>query len=427
MSVLEGPDPEAIGGAAVHESSGSIPERRVARTATGRLSQLVVERALGGWRQGRLTVHFPDGTVRVAGEAVAEPHSTLRIERDRFFTDLLLRGHVGAGESYTNGDWRTDDLARFIALVVRNEDALGGDSRLNRLLTLPDLARHALRRNSRTGARRNIRAHYDLSNDLFALFLDSTMTYSSAVFEDFAEPLERAQLRKYDRLCQLSGLRAGDHVLEIGCGWGGFAMHAAREYGCRVTGLTISREQLALAAARVHAAGLSDRVDLRYCDYRDVEGRYDAVVSIEMLEAVGRAHWPAYFGTIDRVLRPGGRAALQVISMPDHRFAQYARQCDWIQRYIFPGGLLPSMGEMCRAMASRSTLTVRGLDDIAPHYAETLRRWRLAFFDRLGDVRALGFDDRFIRTWEFYLASCEAYFETRMIGCLQVVIARSGE
>lgn len=424
MGVFEGHEPEAIGGAVVRDTAR---ERGIVGAATARLAPLIVENALRRWRHGRLTVHLPDGSVRVAGGAGAEPHSTLWIARGRFFTDVLLRGHVGAGESYTNGDWRTDDLARFIALVVRNEDALGGDSWVNALLTLPDLARHAWRRNTRIGARRNIRAHYDLGNDLFALFLDSTMTYSSAVFDDFGEPLERAQRRKYDALCRRAGLRPGARVLEIGCGWGGFAVHAAREYGCHVTALTISREQLAFAAGRVRAAGLSDRIDLRFCDYRDVDGRYDAVVSIEMLEAVGRAHWPAYFATIDRVLEPGGRAALQVISMPDHRFPRYARQCDWIQKYIFPGGLLPSIGELCRAMAAHSTLTLRGLDDLAPHYAETLRRWRLAFLDTLDDVRALGFDDRFVRMWEFYLASCEAYFETRMIGLLQVVIARSGE
>jgi cyclopropane-fatty-acyl-phospholipid synthase len=349
------------------------------------------------------------------------------IHRERFFRELALRGDLGAGESYMAGDWRADDLAQFIGLVLLNQDAVTMESWVTRIANLRNDALHRLRRNTRSGSRRNIGAHYDLSNDLFALFLDPSMTYSSAVFEQDGEPLQRAQERKFARFGEWLGIGPGDHVLEIGCGWGACAIYLARTYGCRVTGITISREQLDLATRRVRDAGLSERVDLRLCDYRDLRGRFDRIVSIEMLEAVGREHWPAFFETCNAVLAPGGLIGVQTISMPDHRFEAYARHCDWIQKYIFPGGLLPSISELCRAMGQRTSFTIRRIDDVAPHYAETLHRWRHAFLERLADVRALGFDDRFIRMWDFYLASCEAAFRTRTLGDLQLVLGRAGE
>jgi cyclopropane-fatty-acyl-phospholipid synthase len=285
---------------------------------------------------------------------------------------------------------------------------------------------HRLRRNTRRGSRRHIRAHYDLSNDLFALFLDPTMTYSSAVFGAPDEPLRAAQERKFAHFGDALQLGPDDHVLEIGCGWGGFARFAATRYGCRVTGITISEAQRDLAAARVHAEGLSPRVEIRLCDYRDVRGRFSKIVSIEMLEAVGRAHWRRFFAACHDVLAPGGLIGLQVITMPDHRFEAYARRCDWIQKHIFPGGILPSLGELCRAMAADAPFTIRELTDIAPHYARTLARWRATFFERLPQVRALGFDERFVRMWDYYLASCEGAFRARALGTLQLVLARAG-
>ena len=239
--------------------------------------------------------------------------------------------------------------------------------------------------------------------------------------------LPQAQQRKFDSFLYKLDVRGGDHVLEIGCGWGGFAIHAAATRGCRVTGITISQEQFDLARQRVAAAGLADRVDVRLCDYRDLSGRFSKIVSIEMLEAVGREHWPAFFAKCHEVLAPGGTIGIQTISMPDHRFEAYARHVDWIQKYIFPGGLLPSISELCRAMAVGTPLTIRQVTDIAPHYAKTLARWKRAFFDRLPDVRALGFDDRFVRMWDFYLSTCEAAFRTRSLGNLQLVIGRAGE
>jgi cyclopropane-fatty-acyl-phospholipid synthase len=383
--------------------------------------------ALERWSVGRLTVRLPDGELRRFGPIDATPHVTLSIHDDRAFRELALRGDVGAGESYMAGDWRADDLAGFLELALRNRHALAGSSTLSALLNVPERVRHWLRRNTRVGSRRNIHAHYDLSNELFSLFLDQSLTYSSAIFAGGDEPLELAQQRKFRHLADRVGLRPGDHVLEIGCGWGAFAIFAARAYGCRVTGITISAEQHALACERVRAAGLSGLVDLRLCDYRDVAGRFDHILSFEMLEAVGREHWPLFFDTCNRALAPGGRIGIQTISMPDHRFDAYVRRCDWIQKYIFPGGLLPSISALCGAMAQSTTFTLRYVEDIAPHYSETLRRWRATFRARLDEVRALGFDERFVGMWDFYLASCEALFRTREIGNLQLVLARAGE
>jgi cyclopropane-fatty-acyl-phospholipid synthase len=392
-----------------------------------RLALAVIRASLARWQHGRLSVCLPDGTVESVGDVDAVPHVTLRVRDARFLVDFVLGGDLGAGESYMRGDWSCDDLPGFIALAVRNADAVGRDTWLTRLVTLPATIGHWTRGNTRRGSRQNIEAHYDLSNALFGLFLDETMTYSSAVFASADEALVDAQRRKFDRLCDQLALRRDDHVLEIGCGWGGFAIHAARTRGCRVTGITISREQFDLATRRVAEAGLDDRVTILMRDYRDVEGVYSAIVSIEMIEAVGREHWPAFFGACDRVLAPGGRVALQAITVPDHRFAQYARSADWIQKYIFPGSLLGSIGGFIEAMRPHSRLTIRHVDDIAAHYAETLRRWRHAFVDRLGEVRAMGFDEQFVRMWEFYLASCEAYFRTRHIAVVQMTLARSGD
>jgi cyclopropane-fatty-acyl-phospholipid synthase len=389
-----------------------------------RLTAPVIERALTRWRVGRLTVHLPDGSTREAGPPDADPHVTMWIHDLRVIQHFVLWGDIGVGESYVQGGWHTDDLPRFVELAFRNDDALACDTPLTVLCNLPATMRHALRRNTRSGSRRNIRAHYDLSNELFALFLDETMTYSSAVFDDASEALSAAQERKFARFGAALALGPRDHVLDIGCGWGGFALFAARRYGCRVTGVTISAEQCAFARERVRTSGLADKIDIRLCDYRDIGGCFTKIVSIEMLEAVGREHWPTFFETCHGLLADGGLLGLQVISMPDHRFDAYVRRCDWIRKHIFPGGVLPSLGELCRAMAQRTPFSVRRLEDIGPHYVQTLVRWRAAFLDRLTDIRALGFDDRFIRTWDYYLASCEGAFRARAIGNLQLVLGR---
>ncbi len=396
-------------------------------TGGGFFARLVEPRVLArleSWHVGRLTVHRPDGASSTFGAADALPHVTVWIDDPAFYRGYALRGDMGAGEAYMDGQWRCDDLPAFVALVLANREQLGLDTPLTKLLNLGNDLLHRLRANTRLGSRRNIRAHYDLSNELFALFLDETMTYSSAVFEHAGQSLADAQRHKYRVMAEKARLAPGEHVLEIGCGWGGFALTAARQYGCRVTGITLSERQLEYARARVAAAGLEERIELRLEDYRDVTGVFDKVVSIEMFEALGREHWPAFFRKCDEVLRPDGLVALQTISIPDHRFEEYARHCDWLQKYIFPGSLLASVHHATGAMIAASRLGVHHLEDVGVHYAETLRRWRHAFLSRLDAVRALGFDERFIRMWDYYLATCEAAFATRTLGNLQLVLTR---
>jgi cyclopropane-fatty-acyl-phospholipid synthase len=379
-----------------------------------------------GWTTGRLVVELPDGSAHAFGPVADERRARLRIVRPAFFRRLLLGGAVGLGESYTDGEWEADDLAAFLTLAALNEDRLGVTNRLTALLGLGADLFHRGRRNTRRGSRRNVAAHYDLSNELFALFLDETLTYSSAVFESADEPLADAQRRKYRTLADKAQLGPGDHVLEIGCGWGGFALLAARERGCRVTGITLSERQHEAARARVEQAGLSRLVEIRLQDYRDVRGPFDKVVSIEMFEALGREHWPVFFAKLEEVLAPGGLAALQLITVPDHRFEDYARHCDWIQKHVFPGSLLGSLHHVTGAMSRSSRLGVHHLEDVGPHYALTLAHWRRRFLAKADRVRALGFDERFVRTWDFYLAGCEAYFAARRLCDLQLVLTRPG-
>jgi cyclopropane-fatty-acyl-phospholipid synthase len=280
-----------------------------------------------------------------------------------------------------------------------------------------------MRRNTISGSRRNIEAHYDLGNDLYRLFLDETMTYSSAVFASPDQPLADAQRNKYRIIAERAGLQGGEHVLEIGSGWGGFAMYAAGELGCRVTSITISPAQHELATERVRAAGLADKVSIELRDYREVEGQYDAIVSIEMLEAVGAEYFTAFFEACDRALRPGGRLSLQVITFPDAAYERQRRGANWIQTYIFPGGLLPSLAEIERSL-HHTRLLVRSVEDIAPHYVRTLQAWRTSFLNQLETVRSLGFDDRFIRMWDYYLSISEAGFATGIIQDLQLALEK---
>jgi cyclopropane-fatty-acyl-phospholipid synthase len=405
------------------ELAGPFADRAV--RPPGWVARRTLERVVAAWSVGRLTIHLPDGGSIAAGATGAEPHSTVWIRDRAVFRKFALRGDLGAGESYMEGHWRTDDLARFLELAVRNAAALPLDTAVTKCINLGRTLAHRLRPNTRAGSRRNISRHYDLSNEFFALFLDDSLTYSCAIFDAPDQDLASAQANKFARLCDRLDITARDHVLEIGCGWGAFALYAARTRGCRVTAVTISERQRALASERVRAAGLQERIAIRLCDYRDIEGRFDKIVSIEMLEAVGREYWERFFVKLDRVLAPGGLVGVQTITVPDHRFESYARHGDWIQTYIFPGGLLPSLLELCRAAHRRTRLTVRQLEDIGVHYGTTLARWRGAFLENLADVRALGFDDRFIRMWDYYLAYCEAGFRTGMLGDLQIVMGRS--
>ena len=392
-----------------------------ARTRFGaRIVERTVIRALDRMEYGALELHLPDGGVHRGGSG--DP-VVVTVESNDLFRRLARSPRIGLGESYVAGDWHADDLPGLVELAIRNVEVWRRGSRLARLERYrPHLApRQSLQR-----ARRNIGYHYDLGNDFYRLFLDESMTYSCAVWEP-GDTLEQAQERKLRTICDKLDLGPGDHVLEIGCGWGSFALLAAGEYGARVTGVTISQEQFDAARARVAAAGLSDRVEILFQDYRTLEGRFTKIASIEMLEAIGYAQYPAFFAACDRLLVPGGAAAIQVIGMPDQRFERYRRKEDWIQRYIFPGSLLPSLEALQTAMSRSSELIVVGLEEIGPHYAETLRVWRERFLARLPEVRALGFDERFVRTWDFYLASCEALFRTRAIRDMQLVLRRPFE
>jgi len=377
---------------------------------------------LARWSHGHLVVRLPGGDRVETGAPDARPSATLVVRDEAFFSKVARRGRLGLGESYVDGDWTADDLPAVLELGVRNRTA-ALPALWSRLATLLQPRRLE---NDRAGSRRNIRAHYDLGNDFYALWLDDTMTYSSAVFAREDEPLASAQTRKLDAMATKACVRADDRVLEIGCGWGSFAAHAAGTRGARVTGLTISDAQLGFARERVRAAGLADRVDLRLEDYRDTRGSYDSIVSIEMFEAVGRRWWPAWFRAVDGLLAKDGVAAMQVITHPDLGFERYAARTDWIERYVFPGSLLGSLSAFASLLAKHTRLRIHHVEDIGPHYARTLAAWRERFLARERDVRALGFDDRFLRTWTYYLSVCEAAFRARHLMNLQLVLTREG-
>ncbi|MET0288198.1 MAG: cyclopropane-fatty-acyl-phospholipid synthase family protein, partial [Pseudoxanthomonas sp.] len=318
-----------------------------------------------------------------------------------------------------------DDLVAMMRLLVRNRDRLDAmESGLARLGGWAMKALHQFARNTRTGSRRNIAAHYDLGNALFRLFLDDNLMYSSAIYTRDDESLEDASRRKLDRICQKLRLAPGVRVMEIGTGWGGFALHAAQNYGCHVTTTTISEEQYALASQRVREAGLEARVTLLKQDYRDLQGHYDRVVSIEMIEAIGHQYLDTYFTKIASLLTPHGEALVQAITIEDHRYLQARDSVDFIKRHIFPGSFIPSVSAMTAAIGRASDLRLFNLEDIGPSYALTLRDWRLRFMARLDEVRALGYDTRFIRMWEFYLAYCEAGFRERSIGDVHLWLTR---
>ena len=331
---------------------------------------------------------------------------------------------MGAAEAYMDGYWSAPDLASVCRAFASQKSVLDSmDQGLGRLKTPFHKILHFANRNTRAGSRRNIAAHYDLSNDFFAEFLDSTMTYSSGYFEDGSVSLEAASTEKYERLCRKLEVKHSDHILEIGCGWGGFACHAARTYGCRVTGVTISREQYQFALKRVRREGLEQHVQIRLQDYRDIQGQFDKIVSIEMIEAVGQEFYPEYFRTCSRLLRPDGLFAIQAITIPDQMYEFARRNVDFIKRYIFPGGGLPSVTVVSECLRRHTNLNMVYLEDFGKHYAETLRRWHETFLAKEDRIRALGFDDQFIRMWRYYLAYCEAGFDERLTGVSQIVMA----
>ncbi len=351
--------------------------------------------------------------------------ATVTIHDPRFHLLLLRHGSLGAGEAFMDGLWSCDDLASTVRILAVNEPALARLDGLTARLARPlRRVRHALRRNSRRGSQRNIADHYDLGNEFFALFLDPTLTYSCGIFERPDTSLEEASRAKYERICHKLALTPDDHVLEIGGGWGGFALHAAGRYGCRVTTTTISRAQYDLARRRIAEAGLADRVEILRRDYRDLEGTYDKLVSIEMIEAVGKEYFDAYFRTCSERLRPDGLMLLQAIVVPEERWEVSKRSVDFIKRYIFPGGCLISVGAIAASLGRVTDFRIVHLEDLSAHYARTLARWRERFLSQQDRVRQLGFPERFLRLWEFYLGLCEGGFAERYNGVVQMLLAK---
>ena len=373
---------------------------------------------------GALAIELPDGTHLRAGHGPLVAH--LRVRDHAVFDETLVRGDIGFGESWMDGLWDTDDLTGLLTLLSRNRARIGEAVYGRMFRMLGHRVAHLLRANTRAGSRRNIEAHYDLGNDFYALWLDPSMTYSAAVFDSPAESLHDAQLRKYRRILGELGAQPGQTILEVGCGWGGFAEVAATEFGCRVLGITLSPSQLAFAQARAERGGFADRVDFALCDYRDVRGQYDHVVSIEMIEAVGERFWPTYFAQLSALLKPGGRCVVQAITIADALFKRYRRGTDFIQRYIFPGGMLPSPAEVGR-QAQGAGLAVVGDFAFGRDYARTLAHWHCSFETQWPVIKAQGFDERFRRMWRFYLAYCEAGFETGDIDVHHYVFAHVGE
>ena len=392
-------------------------ERSARKAVFGRLARIV---------NGRLTIEDETGRRSFGAVSDACPlDATITVDAPRFYVDTMLGGNVGAAESYITGAWHASDLTTVMRIMVRNRHVL---QRMHGITSLPqDAARIAaywLARNTRRGSRRNIVAHYDLGNEFFTLFLDKTMMYSSAIFERDDMTLEEASQAKLDRICRKLCLGPDDHVVEIGTGWGGFALHAAQNYGCRVTTTTISDAQFALARERVRDAGLGDRIEVLREDYRDLKGSYDKAVSIEMVEAVGRRFYPAYFGALGRLLKPNGMALIQAIIIDDRLFWRAAHSVDFIKRFIFPGSCIPSITALVNAATSGSDLRLFHLEDITPHYARTLREWRGRFFAHIAAVRAQGYSEAFIRMWEYYLCYCEGGFLERQIGDVQMIFAK---
>ena len=384
-----------------------------------RLARRLVMRKLAGLRGGELAIVDATGVSRL-GEP-GDLHATVRVRNPRFYRQVALGASLAAAMSYVRADWDCDDLTSLFRLFVRN--ALAAD-RLDRGWSRPAQWMHRLihrwRSNSRLGSRRNIRAHYDLGNDFFELWLDDTWAYSCGIFASPAATLHDASLEKFDRICRKLDLQPGDHLLEIGSGWGGFAIHAAEHYGCRVTTTTISQKQFDLAQHRIEAAGLVDRITLQLKDYRDLTGRFDKLVSVEMVEAVGHQYLDTFFRKCGELLKPEGSMLLQSIVMPERGYDDYLHSVDFIRRYIFPGGCLPSVASLLESIGRTTQLRFVHAEDFGPHYAETLRRWHEAFRERRSDLRKLNYSEDLVRLWEYYLCYCEAAFEERHVGVVQI-------
>ncbi len=387
-----------------------------------RLARRIVRGRLAAIQHGEITI-IEDGEEQTFGRRTdGFPESVvIKVHSPAFYSDTAFGGSVGSGEAYIHGHWECSKLESLVRILLRNRGVLDElDSGMALLKRPVQKLFHWLNRNTKRGSRRNISAHYDLGNDFYSLWLDPQMMYSSAYFADPSMSLDDASVAKLDRICQRLNLAESDAVVEIGTGWGGFAVHAATHYGCHVTTTTISEQQYAYARARVESLGLADKVTLLKSDYRDLEGKYDKLVSIEMIEAVGHEYLDTFFGKCASLLKPDGEMLLQAITIADQRYERARKTVDFIKRYVFPGGFLPSLTAMTSSLTRVTPLRTIAVEDIGPHYALTLRQWRERFFAKLSEIRSQGFSDEFIRLWEFYLCYCEGAFAERAIGTVQL-------
>jgi cyclopropane-fatty-acyl-phospholipid synthase len=407
-------------------SARHLGEPRRARVLD-KLARREVLSRLNKIHTGRLCLAEPQGEHHFGTADNSDLNIQIEIRDPAFFGELAFGGSIGAGEAWMHGIWDCDDLVALVRLMLRNRDVLDDiDSGTARMSAPIRRLFHIVNRNTRKGARRNIAAHYDLGNEFFELWLDPTMMYSCAIFEQEDMSLHQAQLCRLDRVCQKLQLSPGDHVVEIGTGWGGFALHAAQNYGARVTTTTISKQQYAMACDRVAEAGLADRVTVLDHDFRDLEGRFDKLVSIEMIEAIDTPLYRVFFEKCSDLLKDDGLMLLQAITIADQRYDPRRRSIDFIQRYIFPGSGLPSSAAVTQTVAQHTDLRLLDLEDIGMHYATTLRSWRRNFHERLDAVRELGYPEPFIRMWEYYLCYCEGAFLERAISDLHMVFSKPG-
>jgi cyclopropane-fatty-acyl-phospholipid synthase len=404
----------------------AVQSARATESALTRLARHLLLGQLRKIRYGRLRLVDLGADESFGTVTAAAPYDvTLRVRSPRFYSDAVFAGTVGAGEAYVNGYWHCDDLTALVRLMVVNRHLMNDvDSGWSRLSAPILRLAHWLNRNDKSGSRRNISAHYDLGNRFFELFLDSTMAYSCGIFERPDCSLLEASTAKFDAACSKLALRPGQHLLEIGTGWGGLAIHAARHYGCRVTTTTISREQYELSRERVASAGLKDRVTVLLEDYRDLRGVYDALVSIEMIEAVGHQYLDTYFRKCSGLLKPAGAMLLQAITIQDQFYEQARRSVDFIKRFIFPGSCIPSVKAIADSLQRATDLKLFHMEDIGPHYARTLRLWRESFMAKQSEVRAQGYPESFVRMWEYYLCYCEGGFEERQLGDVQMLLTK---
>lgn len=411
-------------------SISKAPGKEKLRAKKYNLYREIVVRILSGMYKGRLDMYLPEGEKLSFGKPGSKIRAEIRVNNTQFFRKCVLFGDIGFGESYVDGDWDTGSITNVISWLLLNIDNApeisGGRKKFSAISLLKVINKyyHNLNQNTPSGSRKNIAAHYDLNNDFFGQFLDKSMTYSSAIFKTGSQSLQDAQENKYDRLCRKLKLKESDHVLEIGSGWGGFAVYAAKNYKCRITTVTISEEQFEFAKKKIREENLTGKIEIKLMDYRMIEGRFDKIVSIEMLEAVGHKFLPRYFEKCNELLAKNGVLALQVITSPDSRYDSLRKGVDWIQKHIFPGSLLPSIAEINRAVNMAGDMHLHDLKNFGLHYAKTLSIWRDNFNNGLNKIFDLGFDEEFGRKWNYYFSYCEAAFRMRNISVVQMIYTR---